>query len=628
MNPFRLPVAARLVVAPLVAAIVFACSLVAQSSPPEAGPVEILPLDDVKPGMQATAWTVFKGGEAEPIPVEILGILQNSWGPGEHIIMAKLGGKAERTNVAGGMSGSPVYYEGKLLGAISLRFSVFSPDAIAGITPIELMLEINELDTGRPMQATLPPYGFAPADSRLQPELAFAGQVPEPDLAAEIWNAGKETAESSAYMTPIETPLAFSGVHQGVLDVFEGYFRKFGITVMQGGGGSTSIASDTSNALLPGQPIAAVLISGDMSANGVGTVTYNDGKRVLAFGHAMFRLGPVDMPMAKANVVTVLASKFAPSKMANSAEIVGALRQDRHSGIMGILGDTAPMVPVAVTVRRFGENDQVLNEKQIRCSVFQNYRWTPPLVVFALFNSMFGLNDFAEETTFRLNGEIDFGGGNQVALETMRTSTQAPVPAPLLLAGWVGNKVQRVLTTTGETPKVEGVTVTIDLLPKRRLAAVEQAWVERTEVRPGDEIEGKVFLRPYRGDRIEKTFRVKIPAGAPKGRLRLLVSDAATLNRGARTATVRNRLMNLPETVSLMNQEHGNHKLFVTLLQPNVTARMDDKTLPNVPLSVLNVMRKTAGRRVLVERESLLHQSSMSFDSIVSGSFSINLQVQ
>ena len=618
MNPFRLPVAA----------VLLACVLVAQPSPPKAGPVEILPLSSVTPGMKATAWTVFKGGVAEPIPVEILGIMENSWGPGEDIIMAKLGGKADRTNVAGGMSGSPVYYEGKLLGAISLRFSVFSPDSIAGITPIELMLEINELDKSRPMLAALPPKGFGSADSRSGQQLAFAGQGLEPDLAAEIWNAASEPAESSSYMTPIETPLAFSGVHQGVLDVFEGYFRKFGITVMQGGGGPVSVASDTSDALLPGQAIAAVLISGDMSANGVGTVTYNDGKRVLAFGHAMFRLGPVDMPMAKANIVTVLASEFAPAKMANSAEIVGALRQDRHSGIMGVLGDTAPMVPVAVTVRRFGENNQVLSEKQIHCNVFQNYRWTPPLVVFALFNSMFGLNDFADETTFRLSGEIDFGGGNQVALETMRTSTQAPIPAPMMLAGWVGNKVQRVLTTTGDTPKVEGITVTIDLLPKRRLAVVEQAWIEKTEVRPGDELEGKVFLRPYRGNRIEKPFRVKIPNGTPKGRLRLLISDGPTLDRGARAVTVRNRLMNLSETVSLMNKEHGNHQLFVTLLRPSVTARMGDKTLPNVPLSVLNVMRKTAGRRVGVESESPLYQSVMSFDSIVSGSHSISLQVR
>ena len=183
---------------------------------------------------------------------------------------------------------------------------------------------------------------------------------------------------------------------------------------------------------------------------------------------------------------------------------------------MGMLGETAPMVPLAVTVRRFGENNQILNEKQIHCNVFQNYRWTPPLVVFALFNSMFGLNDFAEETTFRLSGEIDFGGDNQVALETMRTSTQTPIPAPMMLAGWVGNKVQRVLTTTGDTPKVEGIQVTIDLLPKMRLAVVEQAWIEKTEVRPGDELEGKVFLRPYRGDRIEKPFRVKIPTARPR----------------------------------------------------------------------------------------------------------------
>ena len=201
MNPFRL----------LAAAVLVSCVLVAQPSPPKAGPVEILPLSSVTPGMKATAWTVFQGGVAEPIPVEILGIMENSWGPGEDIIMAKLGGKAERTNVAGGMSGSPVYHEGKLLGAISLRFSVFSPDSIAGITPIELMLEINELDTSRPMLAALPPKGSGSADSRSGQQLAFTEPGLEPDLAMEIWNAGKQPSESNSYMTPIETPLAFSG---------------------------------------------------------------------------------------------------------------------------------------------------------------------------------------------------------------------------------------------------------------------------------------------------------------------------------------------------------------------------------------------------------------------------------
>ena len=601
------------------------------AEPPKAGPVEILPLDEVTPGMEATAWTVFAGHEAEPVPVEVLGIMRNSWGPGQHIIMAKLGGKAERTNVAGGMSGSPVYYDGKLMGAISLRFSVFSPDSIAGITPIELMLQIDELDRGRPIEAHAPEGRF---DSEIEPgsEVRFAQALPDGplDLARDIWNAREFEAPDDSYITPIETPLTFSGFHQGVLDIFRGYFRRAGVVVMQGGstGGADSAGAGGDRNLAPGSPIAAVLVSGDLSASGLGTVTYNDGERVLAFGHAMFRMGPVAMPMAAADVITVLASKLNPVKIANAGEIVGALRQDRQSGILGVMGEQAPMIPVYIAVRRFDDSGRLLREKNIACDVFQNRRWTPPLIVFTLFNSIYGLNDFADESTFRLSGKIDFEGPHSISLETMRTSTQQPVPPPLLLAGWVGNKVQRVFAGTGDTLRVERVDVTVDLLPRRRLAIVENAWLERTRVRPGEQVEGRVVLRPYRGDPIERSFQVKIPAAAPKGRLRILISDAQTLDRSTRVVGARNRLMSLAETVSLLNKEHGNHQLFVTLRRPEATAHLDDKTLPNVPQSVLNVIKGTARRRLFVERESTLDQSVMSFDSIVSGRQIIDIEVQ
>ena len=595
------------------------------AEPPKPGPVEILPLDEVTAGMEAVAWTAFSGHEAEPVPLKVLGVMRNSWGPGQHIIMAKLGGKADRTNVAGGMSGSPVYYNGKLMGAISLRFSVFSPDSIAGITPIELMLQIDELDQGRPIQAHATAGEFA-AESTSNPDGRLAQALPAlPDLAHEIWNARNGEVAADSYITPIETPLTFSGAHQGALDVFRGYFRRAGVVVMQGGA-SAGVSGDRS--LSPGSPVAAVLVSGDLSASGLGTVTYNDGQRVLAFGHAMFRMGPIAMPMAAADVITILASKLNPVKIANTGDIVGALRQDRQSGILGVMGEQAPMIPVRIAVRRYDDTGRLLREKNIACDIFQNRRWTPPLIVFTLFNSVYGLNDFADESTFRLSGEIDFEGPHSISLETMRTSTAQPVPPPLLLAGWVGNKVQRVFAGTGDTPRIERVDLTVDLLPRRRLAIVENAWLERTRVRPGEQVEGRVVLRPYRGDPIERPFQVKIPAATPKGRLRVLISDAQTLDRGTRMAGARNRLLSLSETVSLLNKEHGNHQLFVTLRRPEATAHLDDKTLPNLPPSVLNVMQGTANRRLFVERESTLDQSVMSFDSIVSGRQIIDIEVQ
>ena len=602
--------------------------------PPQAGPVEILPLTEVVPGMKATAWTAFQGSIPEPVPLEVIGVMRNVWGPGQDIIMAKLGGKVARTNVAGGMSGSPVYRDGRLLGAVSLRFSTFSPDAIAGITPIELMLEINEFDEARPVEVK--------SARRAGGENGAAGEAvdvaafdPAPGLAEQIWNAVDAKLPSDSYATPIETPLVFSGVNDGVLDVFGGFFRKAGLWVMRGGavggsaGGSAGGEVGTANGgqLNPGEPVAAVLISGDTSASGLGTVTYNDGRRVLAFGHAMLNMGPIEMPMAGADVLTVLASQFQPVKVANSADIVGALRQDRHSGIMGVLGESAAMIPVNVKVRTLDGENAVVKEKHLHYNVFQNQRWTPPLMVFTIYNSMFGLNDFAQESTFRLKGDIDLGE-HRISLETMRAANDTPIPAPLALAGWMGDKFQRLLSNIEELPSFEGVDVTIELLPERRLLMIEQASVETREVRPSEQLSGKVFLRPYRGRRIARSFRLNIPPSAQKGTLRLQVSDAATLNRGKSRAIARNRLLTLPDTVSVLNQERSNSRLYISLLQRQPTAHFDDKTLPNIPLSVLNVMRKSANRRLAFEGQSPLVETSIPFDSIVSGSHTLTLRVR
>ena len=283
------------------------CCLAQSAAPvkPKAGKVEIFKESDLKPGMQGIAWTVLAGSEPEPIPVEIVGILKNQWGPHQDIILGKMGGKAIRTNVAGGMSGSPVYIDGKLVGAVALRFSVFSPDAICGITPIELMLEVNEFDKSRPMESRTPD-----ANPRRQ---ASTVTVPG-SLLAQVVSAGApaNSAGFSQTMVPIETPLTFAGFDEGVLRQFSPLFQQMGLTVAAGGSTSTLRSAKPvagwEKSLNPGDAVSAVLVSGDMSVSGMCTVTYNDGKNVLACGHPIFNLGPVDMPMAKSDVLMTLAS--------------------------------------------------------------------------------------------------------------------------------------------------------------------------------------------------------------------------------------------------------------------------------------------------------------------------------
>jgi hypothetical protein len=383
---------------------------------PQAGPVEIMKLSEIKPGMKATAWTVFQGTEPEAVPVEIVGRLHNQNGPNQDIIVGKMLGKAKITNVAGGMSGSPVYIGGKLIGAVALRMSTFSPDAICGITPIELMLEINELDKSRPEDARTPDKVRARNGAvALTPDLLEQlGGGPGAPLGAPL---------GAAMMVPIESPLMLSGFSESALREFGPMFQQLGIDAVQGGAAndihSNKPAPGWEHALNPGESIAGVLVDGDMSVTGLGTVTYNDGKRVLGFGHPFFNLGPVSIPMSKGEVIMTLASSYQPNKMANATEIVGALHQDRYTGIMGVLGAESDMIPVTVKVRSLDDKEKLTGEKNFHFNVFVHQKWTPYLMMLTLYNSLSQLNEFADEATYRLNGKVELSGQPSISLSTM-----------------------------------------------------------------------------------------------------------------------------------------------------------------------------------------------------------------
>lgn len=616
------------------AGAVLACAVVlpvfsfaADPQPPRAGKVEILKASEIKPGMKAVAWTVFQGDTPEAVPIEIIGKWTNMWGPGQDIIIGKMGGKAIRTNVAGGMSGSPVYIDGKLIGAVALRLSTFSPDAICGITPIELMLEINQFDKTKPADARTPQTLAQRARA-----LAMPG-----DLVAQAVAAGASDSllRQPPMMAPIATPLLFSGFNDNVLRQFQPMFDDMGVTAVQGGAGSalnsSKPAADWKTALQPGQSIAGVLVSGDMAVTGLGTVTYNDGKNILAFGHPFFNIGPVDMPMSKGNVLMVLGSSYQPNKIANATEIVGALHQDRHSGIMGVLGDEAPMIPVTVNVRSMGDGNTVRAEKTYHFNVFQQQKWTPQLMSMTLLNSLSGINEMADEATYRLSATVDFADGkNHLSLNTMQSSSDLPFPVPALLANWWGDKFNRLYGNAVKVPELKDAVVNVDLLPERRIVTIENAWTPNENVRPGEEIPVKVFLRPYRGERIERDFTLKLPPGITKGDHRILLSDADTANRSQSLAASTNRYMDVPQLVSLLNQERSNNKLYVSLVDSNPTAYYEDKTLPSLPSSVLNVMQagRTTTQSMLTSPESSSERMSLPFDYVVNGSYTLRVTVK
>ena len=579
---------------------------------PAAGPVQILKSADVRPGMKGVAWTVFQGAQPEPVPVEIIGLWKNAWGPRQDVILAKLGGKAAQTNVAGGMSGSPVYVDGKLIGAIALRISVFSPDAICGITPIEQMLEISAIDASRPVNPKTP-----------QTMVERAELVPPASLLG-----------GGVRLMPIETPLALAGFHESTLRDFRPFFEQMGVTAVHGGAAGavydTRPAPGWQNALQPGEAIAGVLVSGDMTVTGLGTVTYNDGKRVLGFGHSFFNLGPVDMPMAKGEVLMVLSSQFQPNKFANMTEIVGALRQDRHSGIMGELGATAETIPVKLKVRTQPLPGGPVEEKDYRFNVFVHPRWTPFLMMLTTYNTLQDLNSSAaDEATYRLEGSIECAGLPPLRLSTMIASGSGPAPAPMQIAAWWADKFNRLFQNQQEEPRVKRVDAVLEMRPQKLETAIESAWLDRSEALPGEEITGRVALRQWRGDRVTREFRFRVPSNLPRGEYRILLSNADVLNRPQAMAGMVNRQMNLAQTASLLAQERRNDRIYLSLVTNKPTVYVEDQAMRDVPPSVLAAMQNPrTSSRALAMPETVLPLAELELDSLVTGSAVLRLAVQ
>ena len=288
------------------------------------------------------------------------------------------------------------------------------------------------------------------------------------------------------------------------------------------------------------------------------------------------------------------------------------------------------MIPVSLKVRALDEKGAIASEKNFHFNVFVHQKWTPYLMMLTLYNSVSQLNEFADEATYRLSGKVEMKGNSNISLSNMQASGEMPMPAPMVLAGWVGDRFNRLYLNNVKTPDVKSVSMTVDLLPERRVATIESAWVANADVQAGEQVPVKVFLRPYRGEPLQREFTVKVPEGLAKGDHRILLSDADTVNRMQNIAGVMNHFIDLPETVSLINQERSNNKLYVSLVESTPTAYYDDKTLPSLPSSVLNVMQagRASNRPLVTSPETATEQMALPFDYVVTGSYSLRIHVK
>jgi hypothetical protein len=375
-------------------------------------PVATIPVSEIRAGMHGVAYTVFQGTKPESMGVEVLGILRNANGPKGDIILVRLSGeKVEYTGVVAGMSGSPVYLNGKLAGALAFRIGEFSKEPIAGVTPIAEMFEISAMDRR--------PGSTVNAESSAHTPTRTSGPG-----AAGLAFDGLASKDYANYLKPIEAPLVFSGFSQEAMQRFSPQFAKAGIVPVMGVGSVS--ASKQPEPLEAGSAVSAILVRGDMDIAATCTVTYMDAQHLLACGHPLLQFGMVDLPMTKAEVLATLPSPLNAFKIVNATEPVGAFVQDRHTGILGEFGKQPEMIPVTLNIHG-GAAD-----KQFHYEVLNNANLSPLAMMATVFNALHGVNEYGEDTTYRMNGRISVNGYPDVTVQNMFAPSDGGQPAAVM----------------------------------------------------------------------------------------------------------------------------------------------------------------------------------------------------
>ena len=578
-----------------------------------------MPIDQIQPGMKGIAYTIFSGDTVEPMDLVVIGVLRNALGPKLDVILVQLlGDKPEHSGVVAGMSGSPVYIDGKLVGALSLKLGMFTKEAIGGVTPIANMLDINNAlpADGAPKSAAVPLESSTDATSWAT--MAAGSPTFQIPLPPEL--ARSASVNSGSYLVPIETPLIMTGVYPETIAQFGSQFRALGLTAMVGG---TAAPSPEDAKLKPGDMVGMELIGGDLSFDAGCTVTAIVGDRVFACGHPLFSFGDVSMPLTRGHVVMTLNSAMESTKIMSSGSVIGTLTEDRTTAVMGKLGPGPHMIPMDVTITTPQE------EKHFHFDVAEIKQLTPLLVAVSALNGISGNTAYTEGTTLQLSGSIDVKDHGSVKLEDFYAPQEGGAPGGLQIAFAVLRTFSQIYANPYEPAKIDKVSLRVTSLPAHRSATIESAWSEKSEVEPGETVGVKVLLRPYRGSPFIQEIPITIPIQSARGPMELLVSDGETLNRMTQPFGAPSQLAGLDELVAVMNRERRNDRLYAALLQATPTLLVEDKELPNVPLSEINIMdqRRNPGAARLLS-QSAAGEWSLPMNQVIAGQRALTITVK
>jgi hypothetical protein len=597
---------------------------------PAAAP-RYMSVDEVRPGMTGIGRTVFDGDRVEEFTVRILGVLRNVNGPQRNMVLARLeGGPLANTGVIAGMSGSPVYVEGRLLGAVAFSLGQFPKEPIAGITPIQEMIE-----------SAGPQARRAPLDKKARIDLpltqdkvaaalraAFAAfQQPFADTPADVRPLGlggldaSRATELGVLLRPIATPLALGGFSGAVRDTLADAFLQSGFVPMPQDSPRVRAAGTTPGPVLlkPGDPVGVNLITGDFMMGATGTVTEVDGDQVYAFGHPFYNLGTTQFPMTRAFVYSILPSLQNSTKIATTGETIGTFTQDRSTAIAGTLGKGPELVPVTISL----DTERGLR-KTFAFQVVNDQLFTPLLTYVSILNTLSSYEREFGAVTFRVTGTAKLRKHGEVAFEDIFTGDSPSIGA----ASYVVAPLTFLLANDVEPVEVDRLDLHITTSERPQTATLERVWLDAVRIKPGTTVPLKLLMRTYRGEEITHTVPIDIPANA-SGSMSILVSDGGKLTQFEQSGIRAVQPKALDQMVRLLNRARKNNRLYIRLLRQDAGAVINGERLSSLPPSVLEVMESDRnGGSFSPLRNATAGEWEVVTDSAVSGSRILTITIE
>jgi hypothetical protein len=581
---------------------------VAAGPPPSSG--GFFPLSEVRKGMTATAWTVFQGDKPEPMEVEILGVLRGARGPGHDMILAQLhGAKPEYTGVVAGMSGSPVYIANRLLGSLSYRIGQFSKDPIAGITPIEQMLEVRDI----------PIQGLGARDLGLgNAESTGSAVAPASPAAGMNFEA-------------METPLVITGLQPEAIKLWQKQTAGTGLEMVAAGGvgGSSERGLDQEPSakalatMVPGSAVSAQLVRGDIEIAATCTVTYIDSKQLLACGHPLLQAGPVSLPMTSTEVVATLASPLNAFKIVNTGELIGAFTEDRDSAIRGVLGQKPNMIPVHISVHSPGGN------RKLNVEILDLPSLTPQAMLVSLYEALLESNQSSDETSYHLTGSIGLAAYPASPIDEWASASDSG-SAPLELALLAATRINRIYSNGTRQGALRAIDLNVEAIPRRIQVQLDTARIVSSDiVHAGDTVVVEATIRPWQLPPRNVRIPVKLPARLTGGNLRILVCDASTLDRTLDQPRFSARPADLETVLAQARARHAADRVYVSLLMPETQAGVGGQALTSLPLSVANALEPLRNAQdVNLNGESAAEAGNAPAGGVLSGFQILNLRIE